>query len=53
MVGDGLDGEDVPGVGGDYPSTTLRTGCGGDEQPRAALPRFSTPPNNQDLYITL
>jgi hypothetical protein len=31
LVGDGLDGDDVPGVGGDYPSTSLRTGYGGDE----------------------
>jgi len=31
LVGDGLDGEDVPGVGGNDPSTSLRTGSGGDE----------------------
>ena len=27
----GGDWDDVPGVGWDYPSTSLRTGCGGYE----------------------
>ena len=30
MVG-GFDGEDIPRVGGDDPSTSLRTGSGGEE----------------------
>jgi len=31
LVVGGFEGEDVPGVGGDYPSTSLRTGYGGEE----------------------
>ena len=47
LVVGGEDGEDVPGVGGDDPSTSLRTGSGGEACNRSTRNLFELRSNGQ------